>query len=137
MKKIETSINIKKIIIKYFDLFSIFFIIIHINFLKILWKYHPKFDMGFTQEDIKQMSEPARKIFMWYAYYDFDQKKYILCFDDQRFINHSKNNFNIESTTEMDIAARDIKQGEELLCDYNLFDKEYWKRHNIDESTLN
>lgn len=103
----------------------------------VTWKYHPKFDTGFTQDDVDQMSEPSRKIFLWYAYYDFDQNKYILCFDDQRFINHSKNNFNIESTPEMDIAARDIQPGEEMLCDYNKFDKGYWKRHGIDESTLN
>ena len=103
----------------------------------VTWKYDPMFDTGFTQNDIEQMSEPARKIFLWYAYYDFEQDKYILCFDDQRFINHSKNNFNIKSTPKMDIAVKDIKSGEELLCNYNKFDKEYWKRHGIDESTLN
>ncbi len=102
----------------------------------VTWKYHPKFDMAFTAEDVAEMSESARKIFMWYAYYDFDQNKYILCFDDQRFINHSRNNANIESTPDADVAIRDIQIGEELLCDYALFDKEYWKRHGVDESTL-
>lgn len=102
----------------------------------VTWKYHAKFDTGFTQDEVEQMSEPARKIFLWYAYYDFSQSKYILCFDDQRFINHSKVNYNIESTPEMDIAARDIQPGEEILCDYTKFDREYWKRHGVDESTL-
>lgn len=103
----------------------------------ITWKYHPKFDMAFTEKDVQKMSEPARKIFIWYAYYNFKQKKYILCFDDQRFINHSKKLANIESTPDKDTAIRDIKPNEELLCDYSKFDKEYWKRHKIDENKLN
>jgi SET domain-containing protein len=100
------------------------------------WKYHPKFDMALSQEDLDEMSETSREQMIWYCYFDFDINKYILCFDDQRFINHSKTNFNIESTPTQDIAARDIQPGEELLCDYNLFDKEYWQRHKIDQSTL-
>lgn len=100
------------------------------------WKYHEKFDMGFTQEDVDNMSEEARKIFIWYAFYDYDQNKYILCFDDQRFINHSSKNPNIESTVYADVALRDIEIGEELLCDYNKFDAHYWERHGVDQSTL-
>ena len=102
----------------------------------VTWEYHPKFDHVFTEEDVKTMSEPARKIFLWYAFYDFNENKYILCFDDQRFINHSKKMMNIESTPYNDIALRDIQPGEELICDYTKFDKEYWKRHNVDENTL-
>ena len=100
------------------------------------WEYHPKFDAGFTKKDVSEMSEPSRKIFLWYAYFDSSQEKYILCFDDQRFINHSKNNFNIESTSNADIAFRDIEPGEELLCDYGKFDDEYWARHGINENDL-
>ena len=101
------------------------------------WRYHSVFDMGFTRKQVDEMSVPARRLFLWYAYFDFAQNKYILCFDDQRFINHSSKNFNIISTTDHDIAARDIQIGEELLCDYNLFDPDYWKRHKIDPKTLN
>ena len=102
----------------------------------VTWKYHPIFDHGFTEEQIQEMTEPARAMVLWYAYFDFNLNKYILCFDDQRFINHSKKNFNIISTPTADTAVRDIHQGEELLCDYNMFDKEYWKRHKIDPETL-
>lgn len=100
------------------------------------WKYSPEFDTGYTKEQVSRMSESSRKIFLWYAYFDFEQNKYILCMDDQRFINHSREKANIISTPDMDMAARDIEPGEELLCNYDLFDKTYWDRHGIDRSTL-
>lgn len=100
------------------------------------WKFNPRFDMALSQEDLDEMSETSREQMIWYCYYDFDINKYILCFDDQRFINHSSKNFNIISTPTQDVAARDIEAGEELLCDYNLFDKAYWERRKIDQSTL-
>ena len=100
------------------------------------WEYSAEFDTGFTEEQVSRMSAPAREVFLWYAYYDFEKGKYILCFDDQRFINHSAKNFNIISTPDKDVAARDIQIGEELLCDYNGFDKEYWARHKTDQSSL-
>lgn len=96
------------------------------------WKYHPKFDTAYTEEDVQNMSEPARKIFLHYAYYDIHQNKYILCFDDQRFINHSKEP-NIISETEFDVASRDIQPGEELFCDYRSFEKDYFERRNMTE----
>ena len=102
------------------------------------WEYHSEFDKCFTEGDIKRMSEPARKLLLHYAYYDQNLKGYILPFDDQRFINHSSNleKINIISQPEVDIAARDILPGEELLCDYNKFDDTYFRRLNIDENKL-
>ena len=62
------------------------------------WQYHPAFDSAFDRDLIAQMSEPARAQFMRYAYFDYDLSKYVLCFDDQRFINHCADNPNIIST---------------------------------------
>ena len=60
----------------------------------------------------------------------------MLCFDDMRFINHCSSEPNIIATTRHDVAARDIKEGEELLCDYNCFDDEYFARLGIRETEL-
>ncbi len=38
-------------------------------------------------------------------------------------MNHCSNDPNIIATASRDIAARDIDEGEELLCDYNCFDE--------------
>lgn len=102
----------------------------------VTWEYNPKFDTSFSEEDIKEMSEPARKQFLHYAYLDHEQKKYILCFDDQRFINHSSDNSNIASTPNKDVAARDIQKGEELICNYQHFESTYFERRQIDDKTF-
>ncbi len=102
------------------------------------WEYVPWFDISYTEDDLKKMSEPAREAILWYAYFDPKIDKYILPSDDQRFINHSASieDITIESTPDRDVAIRDIQPGEELLCDYNKFDNTYFKRRGIDESTL-
>ncbi len=97
----------------------------------VTWRYHPLFDTAYSEEQMQLMSEPARKQFLHYAYYDVDLKKYVLCFDFQRFINHSIKKLNIHSSIREDVAARDINPGEELLCDYNKFDNGYFERHGI------
>ncbi|MEA5468666.1 SET domain-containing protein [Spirulina sp. 06S082] len=94
----------------------------------VTWRYHPDFDIAYSTHEIEGMSLPAREQILKYAYYDQDLQKYILCFDDQRFINHSSNDPNILSTPREDIAARDIQEGEELLSDYNCFDNTYFER---------
>jgi len=104
----------------------------------ITWKYHPKFDTAFSEEQIAKMSESARKQFFHYAYFDKDLNKFVLCFDDQRFINHTPHHkANIHSTPRQDTAARDIQPGEELLCDYNFYDDTYFDRLKIKEEHLN
>lgn len=102
----------------------------------VTWEYSPKFDSSFTEADLALMSESAKEQFLWYAYFDKELDKYVLCFDDQRFINHSEKNFNIISTPHQDIAGRNIEIGEELCCNYNLFDDTYWNLHNVDQSNL-
>ncbi len=94
----------------------------------VTWEYHPDFDSSFSEADTMRMTESARKQFFHYAYYDKDLDRYVLCFDDQRFINHSTKHENIHSTPRRDVALRDIHRGEELLCDYYKYDDTYFNR---------
>ena len=102
------------------------------------YKYTPWFDIAYSEKQLLKMPNHIKKQVIWYAYFDKKRKKYILCSDDQRFINHSKNHkrINIRSTPDKDIAIRDIKKGEELLCDYNGFDSSYFKRMRLDQKRL-
>lgn len=94
----------------------------------ITWQYCAEFDATYQESDMLKMSDAAREQFLKYAYYDKDLKAYVLCSDDQRFINHEAKTPNIISTPRQDMAARDIFVGEELLCDYNCYDDTYFNR---------
>jgi SET domain-containing protein len=102
----------------------------------ITWEYTYEFDAGYTQEQAMILSAPAREQFFKYTYFDKELDRYILCFDDQRFINHCSVYPNILSTPRRDIASHDIREGEELLCNYNGFDDGYFNRLGIEEASL-
>lgn len=97
------------------------------------WQYDHGLDYLISKETIDSLTEIQKKVFIHYCYFDYDQDMYVMPIDDLRFINHTKDKsqINIESTPNQDIAARDIDKGEELLCDYNLFDDQYFDRIGI------
>lgn len=93
------------------------------------WRFAPGFDLHIKPDDLLKLSESARKIFWKYAYVDKYNDHYILCFDDERFINHSEDPNIIQrkyngETEGVEVAARDIKPGEELTVNYYDFDKD-------------
>lgn len=102
----------------------------------VTWQYDPEFDTAFTQKQIDELSEISQNYLRYYTYYDENIKKYVLCCDNQRFINHSSKRLNIDSTPNRDVAARDIQQGEEMLCDYTKFDKTYFEKMKLKLSDL-
>lgn len=81
-----------------------------------VWKFMPGFDIKISKNQLELLSQPARETFLKYAYLNPKTKKYVLCFDNARFFNHSDEP-NVVSTDSpedeegIDIAARDIKGG--------------------------
>ncbi len=68
-----------------------------------------------------------------YAYLSARLGKYVVCVDDARYINHADAPNLAESALPgedegVDVAARDIKKGEELTSDYRAFDKEHFRK---------
>jgi SET domain-containing protein len=98
----------------------------------VTWQYDPEFDMKVTEETLKTLPQWTKDQFMKYSYFDYAQNCYILCVDDQRFINHSIDP-NILSTPDCDKAGRDIKIGEELFCNYNHYERDWFERRGIKE----
>ena len=94
----------------------------------ITWKMMPPFDLKVSQKDLLKLSDPAKEIFFMYSYYSLYSKKYVLCFDNDRFINHSDDPNIVEGEVlvggeeAVSVAGRDIFPGEEMTCDYRLFD---------------
>lgn len=100
------------------------------------WRFMPGLDLVVPEDTLLQLSEAARAQFLNYCYVDKHTKHFILCFDDERFINHSKEPNVVQSKVEseiegIEIAARDIKKGEELLCDYESFDFDAYRKLNM------
>ncbi len=96
----------------------------------ITWQYDPQFDTNFSQSDVDQLSDVAKEWFMVYAYFDHERGFYVLCSDNQRYINHSEHP-NIESTPDCDVASRDIEIGEELTCDYAGYEHDWFERRGL------
>lgn len=96
----------------------------------LIWKFTKGFDQEFGLDFPEKLCKTTREQFLKYAYISKTTGNYILCTDDTRFFNHSKNNnvINISDDNEqegIDIAATDIQAGEELTYDYNVFAPSY------------
>ncbi|MDP2856153.1 MAG: SET domain-containing protein [bacterium] len=95
-----------------------------------VWKYQPGFDLKIDKSEPMYLSEPSKAQFLKYAYLNSKTNKYILCFDDARFFNHSDNPNCIEAAYSddeetRDVAAKDIQAGEELTYNYKTFDADF------------
>lgn len=90
------------------------------------WEFVPGIDVKFTKEKLDTLTIPAQNYLKRYCYINQVTGLYVLCSDNDRYINHSNNpntkNFNFdldEGTTE---AIRDIMPGEEITTNYKEFD---------------
>jgi SET domain-containing protein len=92
----------------------------------VIWKFNQVIDIWLRREDIDALSCASREQIEKYSYRAQHTGLYALCGDDARFFNHSAdpNCFDVCHSIEVDltIAGRDINPGEELTCDYALFD---------------
>lgn len=96
----------------------------------VTWQYDPEFDIAFDETALNRVPEPVRVQFLKYSYFDHTLGKYVLCSDDQRFINHSDTP-NILSTPRQDTSARDIQRGEEMTCDYACYEFDWFERRKL------
>ena len=87
----------------------------------VVWKFMPNFDLLMSEQETNELSKPAMGQFYHYAYLDKKHGRYMLCFDDARFFNHTKNPNCDEKIDDITIAARIIQVGEELTVNYKDF----------------
>lgn len=105
----------------------------------LIWKFANGFDLRIDMSNLQDIeSEPAREQFLKYAYLNSRTLKYVLCFDDARFFNHSENPnvIGIDDVNEeegINIAVRDINKNEELTVDYKQYDADFDNKMKKDE----
>ncbi len=93
-----------------------------------VWKFVPGFDLALSVDEVESLPEMAKAWIEQYGYLDLNLRRWIVCIDDARFFNHSQDPNTEEGAPDdpfgVDVASRDIKAGEEITCDYRLFDWE-------------
>jgi SET domain-containing protein len=89
-----------------------------------IWRFTPGFDLDLDPKLLEEQPEHFRETLLHYGYIDHRLKRFILCCDDARFINHSDSpNVGVRFDLDrygVDIALRDIAAGEEITVDYQL-----------------
>lgn len=108
----------------------------HIHAGTPVWNFDPYVDLALEATQIDKLSPAFREYFEKYAYLDVRLRKYVICGDDARFVNHSDEPNLVGIYTAgreygLDIAMREIKEGEELTSDYSTFDSDFGYKLNL------
>ena len=95
----------------------------------VVWEFNQLIDLRFRDGDIAGLAESAQEQIRKYSYREASSGLYVLCGDDARFFNHSEtpNCIDIMNAGLSDVTRSivDIRPGEELTCNYALFDLDF------------
>lgn len=108
----------------------------HIPAGTLVWNFDPRVDLSLEAPQIDKLSPAFKEYFEKYAYLDVRLGKYVICGDDARFVNHSDEPnlvgiYTVGREYGIDVAIREIKQGEELTCDYSSFDADFGSKLSL------
>lgn len=88
----------------------------------LIWKFVPGFDFALKKEELNKLPKIAKSWVLHYGYYNENEGGHIICVDNGRFMNHSKNSNTSDTDIAGTIAIKDISKGEEITCNYFEFD---------------
>lgn len=75
------------------------------------------FDHIYRREEVAGMPEAYQEIVARYSYID-GEGRFVLCWDQGRYVNHSCNPAMLGVGPSFEIAVRDIAAGEQITCEY-------------------
>lgn len=87
----------------------------------IIWEYTHGVDWKISPEELERFPEPYVSWLRHYLYRD-DSGIYVLCGDNAKFMNHDDDPNCDDSGDVYTVTRRAVEAGEELTCDYRLFD---------------
>ena len=97
-----------------------------------VWRFEAGFDREFSPEEFAALPTEAQAHIRWFAYVNRDTGGRVLSGDHTCFMNHSPapNTGTSHDAVPpiITVALRDISVGEELTCDYWVFDAEAGKK---------
>jgi SET domain-containing protein len=87
-----------------------------------IWVFDSNFSKSYHDSDVQKMPAHQQEFIKRYAYTDHaNPSVWILDLDNGRFMNHDDNP-NSDYDLKTGWATKDIKKGEEITCDYRVFD---------------
>lgn len=89
----------------------------------VIWEYSEGVDWKISPSELILFPEPFQSRLRHYLYQE-DSGVYVLCGDNAKYMNHSEQPNCDDTGGEYTVTTRAIKAGEELTCDYRLFDLE-------------
>jgi hypothetical protein len=91
-----------------------------------VWRFTPGLDLDLDPALVETQPEAVRERLLHYGYIDPRLRRYVLCGDEARFLNHGDTpNVRPDFTRDrygVDIAVRDIAPGDEITVDYELIE---------------
>jgi SET domain-containing protein len=88
-----------------------------------IWEFTEGVDWRITPSELILFPEPFQSKLRHYLYQE-DSGLYVLCGDNAKYMNHSDDPNCDDQGNEGTVTLRAIRAGEELTCDYRLFDLE-------------
>jgi SET domain-containing protein len=99
---------------------------------QVVWRFDERIDIRLPFSKLQSLPQPVQEFLHVYGYTEMyaGEKTIVLCGDHAKHMNHSSNPNLLEAGDPLgsNVAARDIKAGEELTCDYYAFDMDAAER---------
>jgi hypothetical protein len=89
----------------------------------VIWEFTEGVDWRISPREFSRFPEPYRSRLRHYVYEE-DSGTFVLCGDNAKFMNHEECPNCDDSGAVRTVTNRDVRAGEELTCDYRLFDQE-------------
>jgi hypothetical protein len=89
----------------------------------VIWEFLEGVDWRIGPDELALFPEPFQSRLRHYLYQE-DSGLYVLCGDNAKYMNHSEDPNCDDGDGELTVSRRQIAMGEELTCDYRLFDLE-------------
>jgi uncharacterized protein len=89
---------------------------------QLMWRFDPRIDRTYTQAEVDGTNEVFQILIDDYGRWDEKRQLWLLCGDEMRYTNHADDPLMASTGGPFgdDLAARDLKAGEELSVDYRV-----------------
>lgn len=101
----------------------------------IIWEYTEGVDWRLTADELAAIPEGFRSWLTHYLYRD-EAGFYVLCGDNAKYMNHADEPNCDDSGQVHTVTLRPVRAGEELTCDYRLFDQDSKERGEVSFETM-